>query len=235
MNPIIHIVAAVALAGWLPAGSAGAADAAGAPPAAPRAAAPATAPTAPGKEAAMFEPSAGRVETAVLGAGCFWCVEAVFQRIDGVLSVMPGYAGGDVADPTYEQVCAGTTGHAEVARIEFDPARVSFARILDVFWRAHDPTTLNRQGADSGTQYRSAIFTAGAEQAREADESRRRAQADFDAPIVTQIAPLKAFYPAEDYHRDYFERNRGAPYCQFVIAPKLKKLGLDKKAAVTDR
>jgi peptide-methionine (S)-S-oxide reductase len=225
VSPILRIVAAVALAGWLPA------VAAAAPPAATTPAAPA----APGKEAAMPAPSTPRLEAAVLGAGCFWCVEAVFQRIDGVVSVMPGYAGGGVADPTYEQVCTGTTGHAEVARIEFDPARVSFARILDVFWRSHDPTTLNRQGADTGTQYRSAIFTAGAEQAREAEESKRRAQAQFDATIVTEIAPLKAFYPAEDYHRDYFDRNRGAPYCQFVIAPKLKKLGLDKKAAVTDR
>lgn len=233
MNSTIRHVAAFALAGWLPSVAAAATPAT--PSAAPRAAAPAAAPAAAGKEAAMPEPSPSRVETAVLGAGCFWCVEAVFQRIDGVVSVTPGYAGGDVADPTYEQVCTGTTGHAEVARIEFDPARVSFARILDVFWRAHDPTTLNRQGADTGTQYRSAIFTAGDEQAREAEESRRRAQAEFDAPIVTEIAPLKAFYPAEDYHRDYFERNRGAPYCQFVIAPKLKKLGLDKKAVVTDR
>lgn len=222
-----------ALAAALPLSEGGATPVPAAPapaaPARPGAAAPAASEAAaPRKDAPMSEPTARRTEVAVLGAGCFWCVEAVFQRIDGVVSVLPGYAGGHVANPTYEQVCTGKTGHAEVARVEFDPARVSFARILDVFWRAHDPTTLNRQGADTGTQYRSAIFTADEQQQRIAEESRRLAQAAFAAPIVTEIAPLRAFYPAEDYHRDYFNRNRNAPYCQAVIAPKLQKLGLDK-------
>jgi peptide-methionine (S)-S-oxide reductase len=168
-------------------------------------------------------------QQAVLGAGCFWCVEAIFQRIPGVVSVEPGYAGGHVANPTYKQVCAGTTGHAEVTRIEFDPSQVSYAELLDVFWRAHDPTTLNRQGADVGTQYRSVVFYLGEEQKRIAEESKRSAQASgkFASPIVTAVEPLAAFYQAEDYHRDYYEQNRNAPYCQIVIRPKLEKLGLD--------
>lgn len=168
-------------------------------------------------------------QQAVLGAGCFWCVEAVFQRISGVISVEPGYAGGHIANPTYKQVCAGTTGHAEVTRIEFDTSRVSYAELLDVFWRAHDPTTLNRQGADVGTQYRSVIFYQDEEQKRIAEESKRLAQASgaFASPIVTAIEPLAVFYRAEDYHRDYYEQNRSAPYCQIVIRPKLEKLGLD--------
>jgi peptide-methionine (S)-S-oxide reductase len=176
-----------------------------------------------------------RTESAVLGAGCFWCVEAIFLRIDGVISVMPGFAGGHTASPSYEQVCTGGTGHAEVARIEFDPARISYAQILDTFWHSHDPTTLNRQGADTGTQYRSAIFYADDAQRRTAETSRAAAQAAFDRPIVTEIVPLAKFYPAEDYHRQYYERNRNAGYCQFVIAPKLKKLGLADKAPVAGK
>jgi peptide-methionine (S)-S-oxide reductase len=186
-------------------------------------------------EGYTMETNSGATASIVLGAGCFWCVEAVFQRIDGVVSVMPGYAGGHVAEPTYKQVCTGETGHAEVARVVFDPARVSLARILEVFWHAHDPTTLNRQGADAGTQYRSAIFWADDAQRKAAEESKRAAQAQFADPIVTEIAPLTAFYPAEDYHRDYYNRNKGQPYCQFVIAPKLKKLGLDAKPPVTPK
>lgn len=174
-------------------------------------------------------------EVAVLGAGCFWCVEAIFMRIDGVISVMPGYAGGHTVNPTYKQVCTGETGHAEVARIEFDPARVSYSQILDTFWHSHDPTTLNRQGADHGTQYRSVIFYADAAQQQAAEASKRAAQADFKDPIVTEIVPLTKFYPAEDYHRQYYENNKNAPYCQYVIAPKLKKLGLEDKAPVTGR
>lgn len=166
-------------------------------------------------------------EVAVLGAGCFWCVEAVFQRLDGVVSVMPGYAGGDKPNPTYEEVCGGRTGHAEVARVEFDPERISYQRLLDVFWRAHDPTTLNRQGADVGTQYRSAIFYADGAQRAAAEASKQAAQSEFGGHIVTEIVPLDAFYPAEDYHRDYYNRNRQAPYCRAVIAPKLRKLGLE--------
>ncbi len=181
----------------------------------------------------MDTPQDQRSETAVLGAGCFWCVEAIFLRLDGVISVQPGYTGGHTANPAYKQVCTGETGHAEVARIEFDPARVSFAQILETFWRSHDPTTLNRQGADSGTQYRSAIFCIDDAQKQAAEMSRAAAQAAFDKPIVTEIVPLTKFYPAEDYHRQYYERNRNAGYCQYVIAPKLKKLGLADKAPVT--
>jgi peptide-methionine (S)-S-oxide reductase len=168
-------------------------------------------------------------QQAVLGAGCFWCIEAVFQRIPGVVSVEPGYAGGHVANPTYKQVCGGKTGHAEVARIEFDPGQVSFAQLLEIFWKSHDPTTLNRQGADVGDQYRSVIFYADEDQRWIAEESRREAQASgaFKSRIVTLIEPLRDFYPAENYHQDYYERNRNAPYCQFVIRPKLEKLGLE--------
>lgn len=166
-------------------------------------------------------------EVAILGAGCFWCTEAVYRRIPGVLNVLPGYAGGTVANPTYKQVCTGTTGHAEVARIEFDPAKLSFAALLDTFWHMHDPTTLNRQGADVGTQYRSVIFCTSEEQRRVAEASKAAAAGGFRNPIVTEIAPAPVFYPAEDYHREYYDRNAGQSYCQFVIRPKLEKLGLN--------
>lgn len=168
-----------------------------------------------------------RMEKATLGAGCFWCVEAVFERLDGVQSVIAGYAGGHSANPTYDEVCTGTTGHAEVAQITFDPAKVSYARLLEVFWDAHDPTTLNRQGADAGTQYRSVIFLHSPQQRAIAEASRAAAQKQFDDPIVTEIRDLDTFYPAENYHQDYFRRNPEAPYCRFVIKPKLKKLHLD--------
>ena len=164
--------------------------------------------------------------SAVLGAGCFWCVEAVFERLPGVVSVESGYAGGTVKDPTYEQVCSGTTGHAEVARITYDPETISFGDILDVFWKAHDPTTLNRQGGDIGTQYRSAIFCMTDDEIRVAEASREKAQHDITDPIVTEIGKLDVFYPAESYHQDYYKNNASAPYCMFVIRPKLKKLNL---------
>lgn len=167
-------------------------------------------------------------ESATLGAGCFWCVEAVFERIPGVQSVVAGYAGGTKENPTYEEVCTGTTGHAEVARISYDPSTISYRQILDVFWKAHDPTTLNRQGGDVGTQYRSVIFYEGEEQKKTAEESKREAQKEFDDPIVTVIEPLKKFFPAENYHQDYYKHNPNAPYCTFVIRPKLKKLNLEK-------
>lgn len=165
------------------------------------------------------------IEKATLGAGCFWCVEAVFQDLNGVESVISGYAGGHVPHPTYEQVCTGKTGHAEVAQITFDPDVVSFAEILDVFWRTHDPTTLNRQGADRGTQYRSAIFYHSDEQREIAETSKATANASgmWDNPIVTEIVPLTEFYPAEDYHQNYFRRNPHQPYCMMVVAPKVKK------------
>jgi len=164
------------------------------------------------------------MEQATFGAGCFWCVEAVFERLNGVQSVVAGYAGGHTPNPTYEEVCTGTTGHAEVAQITFDPSRISYAQLLEVFWEAHDPTTLNRQGADVGTQYRSAIFTHSAEQQKTAEASRVEAQKHFSKPIVTEILPLDRFTAAENYHQDYYRTNPNAPYCRVVITPKLEKL-----------
>jgi len=166
---------------------------------------------------------------ATLGAGCFWCVEAVFERIEGVVAVVPGYAGGHVDNPTYKQICRGDTGHAEVAQITYDPNRVSYQKLLEVFWQSHDPTTLNRQGADVGTQYRSVIFYHDENQKELAEKSKRAVDASgaFQSPVVTVISPLTKFYQAEDYHQDYYDNNRNAPYCQVVIRPKLEKLGLE--------
>lgn len=163
-------------------------------------------------------------EFAVLGGGCFWCVEAVFQRRAGVLSVASGYAGGNTSAPSYKDICGGNTGHAEVVRVEFNPAEVSYAEILDLFWRAHDPTTPNRQGADTGTQYRSIILTADDAQAKAAAQSKTAAQEYFSAPIATEIAPLDKFWPAEPEHQNFYNRNKFHPYCMFNIIPKLKKL-----------
>jgi len=167
----------------------------------------------------------GKTEIAVFGGGCFWCTEAVFELLDGVTSVMPGFAGGTVPNPTYAQVCSGRTGHAEVARIEFDPARTSYGDLLEVFFSTHDPTTLNRQGADVGTEYRSIILYASDAQKRAAEGyiAELTEAKVFDAPIVTEVQPLEAFYAAEDYHREYYRNNAYAPYCQFVIRPKLAK------------
>ena len=173
--------------------------------------------------AAETTPSA--VEKITIGGGCFWCVEAVFQRIKGVKSVASGYAGGSVENPTYKQVCTGETGHAEVIQLQYDPSVVSFEKLLDVFWAAHDPTTLNRQGADQGTQYRSVIFYENARQKEAAEKSRDAAQKDFKSPIVTQIAPMSKFYKAEDYHQNYYNENKTRNgYCAMVISPKLQKL-----------
>jgi len=166
------------------------------------------------------------IEKATLGAGCFWCVEAVFERLPGVHAVEAGYAGGTDPNPTYEKVCSGRTGHAEVAQITFDPKKTSYEKLLEVYWQAHDPTTLNRQGADVGTQYRSVIFYHDEEQKRTAERSRSEAQKLFQNPIVTEIKPLAKFYKAENYHQDYYKNNPAAPYCNFVIKPKLVKLGL---------
>lgn len=166
-------------------------------------------------------------EKATFGAGCFWCVEAVFQRIDGVKSVVPGYAGGTKENPTYKEVCNETTGHAEVAQITFDPTKVSYEKLLEVLWHAHDPTTMNRQGNDVGTQYRSVILYHDEKQKAIAEKSKKEAQKDFDDPIVTEIQPLTKFYEAEDYHNNYYNNNPNAPYCQFVIKPKLNKLQLE--------
>lgn len=168
--------------------------------------------------------SSAKTETATLGAGCFWCVEAVFERLPGVRKVISGYTGGHVDNPTYKQICTGTTGHAEVTQVEFDPAVISFEKILEVFFEAHDPTTLNRQGADEGDQYRSAIFFASEEQRQAAVRAKAAAQKNWDDPIVTEITPLGKLYPAEDYHQNYFKNNPNQGYCTFVIKPKIKKL-----------
>jgi peptide-methionine (S)-S-oxide reductase len=169
-------------------------------------------------------PSKGK-EVATLGGGCFWCLEAVFDDLKGVEDVVSGYAGGEVRNPTYRQVCNGDTGHAEVVQVTFDPAVVSFKEILEVFFTIHDPTTLNRQGADVGTQYRSAIFYHTPEQRTTAQQviDELNAARIWGKPIVTEVTPLETFYPAEDYHQEYFERNGGQPYCQLVIAPKVAK------------
>ncbi|MEM2143291.1 MAG: peptide-methionine (S)-S-oxide reductase MsrA [Candidatus Thorarchaeota archaeon] len=166
------------------------------------------------------------MQFATFGAGCFWCVEAAFRLVRGVVSVTPGYSGGHTADPSYEEVCTGETGHAEVCQIEFDPSVVSYGDLLDVFFTIHDPTTLNRQGNDIGTQYRSVIFYHDDEQRRAAVEliEQLSASGQYDRPIVTSVEPFTAFYPAEEYHREYFMRNPSQPYCRYVIAPKIKKL-----------
>ena len=166
------------------------------------------------------------VEVATLGGGCFWCIEAAFQEIRGVINVESGYAGGTTASPTYEQVCTGTTGHAEVVQVTFDPKIISFKDILEVFFTAHDPTTLNIQGADVGTQYRSIIFYHNERQKKIAEQTIQKFDAAkvWDDSIVTTVEPLKKFYKAEDYHRKYFERHPEAAYCRIVIAPKIAKL-----------
>ena len=174
------------------------------------------------------DPELMKTETATLGGGCFWCVEAVYERLPGIISVVSGYAGGQTENPTYEEIGTGKTGHAEVVQIEYDPAKISYEKIIDLFWEAHDPTTLNRQGADTGPQYRSIILTENDDQMRIANESKTRAQTKSKSPIVTEIVPLTKFYPAEDYHQDFYRENPMHPYNQAVIRPKLKKL--DEKA-----
>lgn len=165
-----------------------------------------------------------KTQTATLGGGCFWCVEAVYERMPGIISVTSGYAGGEKENPTYEDICTGKTRHAEVVQIEYDPEKISYDKIIDLFWDAHDPTTLNRQGNDVGTQYRSIILTTNDDEARAAKESKDRAQAKFSSPIVTEIVPLEKFYPAEDYHQDFYRENPMHPYNMAVIRPKLDKL-----------
>ncbi|AMV72939.1 methionine sulfoxide reductase A [Desulfuromonas sp. DDH964] len=169
--------------------------------------------------------SAG-LDSVTLGGGCFWCIEAVFGRLQGVVQVVSGYAGGTRENPDYEEVCSGSTGHAEVVQVHFDPALISLAELLEVFWRVHDPTTRNRQGGDIGSQYRSIILYRDEEQRRVAEASRDAAQASglWPDPIVTEIVPLEAFYPAEGYHQDYYRINSFQPYCRMVISPKLQKL-----------
>ena len=171
------------------------------------------------------------LEVATLGGGCFWCTEAVFQMLPGVKSVTSGYAGGTTPNPTYKQVCEGNTGHAEVIQIKYDPGLISYEKLLATFWEAHDPTTLNRQGADTGTQYRSIILYSSAAQKAAAEKSKAAAQKHFRQPIVTEIVPLGKFYPAEDYHQDYFRNNPNQPYCRLVISPKVEKFEKKLKAA----
>lgn len=165
-------------------------------------------------------------ETAVFGGGCFWCTEAIFLRLNGVISAIPGYAGGTVENPSYDQVSMGNTNHAEVVKIEFDSEVLSYEELLDIFFHTHDPTTLNKQGADEGTQYRSAVFYSSDEQKKRAEIFIKKLEAskEFTDQIVTTLEPLTKFYEAEDYHKNYFETHKNAPYCQIVIAPKVHKL-----------
>jgi peptide methionine sulfoxide reductase msrA/msrB len=174
---------------------------------------------------ARADASAGRsLQTATFGSGCFWCSDAAFRLLDGVKSVEVGYMGGTKKDPTYREVCTGNTGHAEVSQVKFDPARISYEKILEVFWKIHDPTSLNRQGNDVGTQYRSVIFYHSPEQKAAAEKSRDNLQKTLEDRIVTEITPAAEFYKAEDYHQDYYKNNPDAPYCRAVVAPKVKKV-----------
>ena len=165
-------------------------------------------------------------EIAYLGTGCFWCSEAIFKQLRGVINVMPGYAGGTTPDPSYEQVCTGLTGHAEVAKIEFDPGVISYEDLLEVFWYVHDPTSLNRQGNDVGTQYRSIILTASQPQKEKAEQSLKKLEDShqYDKPVVTAIEPLSHFYKAENYHQDYYANHPDQSYCRLIISPKLQHL-----------
>lgn len=179
------------------------------------------------KPAALPEVPPG-AEVITLGAGCFWCTEAVFEQLPGVYAVTSGYMGGQVKNPTYEQICGGATGHAEVTQVVFDPAKLPLGKLLETFWKSHDPTTLNRQGGDVGTQYRSAIFYNDDQQREVAEKSKRDAGGAFKDPIVTEITKASEFYPAENYHQEYYRLNKDRnPYCRVVITPKLKKLGLE--------
>jgi len=173
-------------------------------------------------------PTAGN-QLATFGAGCFWCIEASLELLDGVIDVTSGYAGGKVDNPTYQQVCGGDTGHAEVVQVTFDPQRISYEKLLEWFFKMHDPTTLNSQGPDEGTQYRSAIFFHSAEQQQQALAVIAKVQPGFSDPIVTEVTPVSRFWPAEAYHQDYFRNNPNQAYCRRLIAPKLQKLGLGSK------
>jgi peptide-methionine (S)-S-oxide reductase len=163
-------------------------------------------------------------EIIVFGGGCFWCTEAVFSMFKGVVSTMPGYAGGNFKNPTYEDVCSGNTGHAEVLQVEYNPKIASLEKLLDIFFKMHDPTSLNKQGADFGSQYRSIILYTSDAQKETIDKFVKKIQKDFNQPIVTEIKRLDVFYPAEDYHKDYFGKNPMQPYCMFVIRPKVSKI-----------
>lgn len=166
-----------------------------------------------------------KIQTATFGAGCFWCVEAVFQNLEGVIKVESGYSGGTLKNPTYKEVCSGLTGHAEVIRITYDPKKVSYDELLEVFWKTHDPTTLNRQGNDAGTQYRSVVYYHNEAQKQKAEYYRKKLNDEkvYPDPVVTEINPATEFYKAEDYHQNYYNQNEGEPYCRYVIQPKLEK------------
>jgi peptide-methionine (S)-S-oxide reductase len=176
------------------------------------------------KQQTTMENQSG-LETATFGSGCFWCSEAIFQNVEGVIKVESGYSGGKVKNPTYKEVCSGLTGHAEVVQLTFDPKKVSYDELLEIFWQTHDPTTLNQQGADIGTQYRSVVFYHSEEQKKQAEYYKARLEQEgaFDKPIVTEIIPASPFYKAEDYHQNYFNLNGSAAYCSYVIRPKLEK------------
>jgi len=169
------------------------------------------------------DPAPAKTEDAVIGGGCFWCTEGMYQLVPGVQKIVSGFAGGSTDNPTYHQVCTGTTGHAEVVKITFDPAKVTYRQIIDLFWHVHDPTTLNRQGHDEGTQYRSIILYANDQQKAAAEASEKAAQKEIPAPIVTQIEPLTQFWPAEDYHQNYANSNPNQPYVCAVVKPKIEK------------
>lgn len=176
------------------------------------------------KELKKMDKQTGR-ETATFGSGCFWCTEAIFLNVEGVKKVVSGYTGGKVKNPTYKEVCSGLTGHAEVVQLTFDPQKVSYDQLLEIFWKTHDPTTLNQQGADIGTQYRSVIYYHSEDQKKSAEfyKARLEEEGAFDKPIVTEISPATTFYKAEDYHQNYYNLNNNAPYCSYVIQPKLEK------------
>jgi peptide-methionine (S)-S-oxide reductase len=190
-------------------------------------------------DAAAEAPSKAKLEKATFGSGCFWCTEAVFDELAGVESAVSGYSGGRLPDPTYEQVCSGLTGHAEVIQVTYDPKKISYAELLEVFWQTHDPTTLNRQGPDTGTQYRSAVFYHNDEQRREAEHYKRKLDESgaFNDPIVTEIVKFEKFYPAEDYHQDYYVNNPRQGYCHAIVGPKVKKFrkAFKEKLKVNDQ
>jgi methionine-S-sulfoxide reductase len=163
-------------------------------------------------------------ESIVLGGGCFWCMEAVFSTLEGIATITPGYAGGSVSDPSYREVCTGTTGHAEVVSVEYDPGKISLEDILEVFFLTHDPTSLNQQGADVGTQYRSIILYTSEQQRQKVEAFLEKSKGDYGKPVVTEVKALEHFYMAEEHHQRYYERNRNLPYCRLVISPKLEKL-----------
>jgi len=183
----------------------------------------------------MMEKQSG-IETATFGSGCFWCTEAIFLNVEGVTKVESGYTGGKVKNPTYKEVCSGLTGHAEVIQLQFDPEVISYDQLLEIFWKTHDPTTLNQQGADVGTQYRSVIYYHNEEQKEKAGYYKKRLEEEkaFDKPIVKEISPIAKFYKAEDYHQNYYNLNNNAPYCAYVIQPKLEKFKKAFKSVVKE-